>query len=98
KRLTIEDIYDPEKKVDFTGTPPAKLTWLDDTHYLWPKADAKGKTTALLKVEAATGRTEALFDAERMEAVLAKLPGVKPEEARDLSRQDSYTMNPARTA
>ena len=34
KRLTIEDIYDPEKKVDFTGNPPAKLTWLDDTHYL----------------------------------------------------------------
>jgi len=98
KRLTIEDIYDPEKKVDFTGNPPAKLTWLDDTHYLWPKADAKGKTTALLKVEAATGKTEPLFDAARMEAALARLPGMKAEDARDLARQDSYATNPARTA
>src|SRR4030095_12820666 len=43
KRLTIDDIYDPEKKVDFTGNPPTKLTWLDDAHYLWPKTDANGK-------------------------------------------------------
>jgi dipeptidyl-peptidase 4 len=98
KRLTIDDIYDPEKKVDFTGHPPANLTWLDDGHYLWPKPDPKGKTTELLRVEAATGRTEPFFDAARMEAALGRLPGVKADEARALSRQASYTMNPARTA
>ena len=63
QETTTIEYYDPANKVDFTGNPPAKLTWLDDTHYLWPKADAKGKTTALLKVEAATGKTEPLFDA-----------------------------------
>ena len=98
RRLTIDDIYDPDNKVDFTGNPPAKLTWLDDAHYLWPKTDAKGKTTELLRVEAATGRTEPFFDAARMESALARLPGVKADEARTLARQESYTMNPARTA
>jgi dipeptidyl-peptidase-4 len=98
KRLTIDDIYDPEKKLDFTGSPPAKLSWLDDAHYLWPKADAKGKTYDLLRVEAATGRTEPLFDAGRMEAALARLAGVKPEDAKTLAHQESYSMNPSRTA
>lgn len=98
KQLTIDDIYDPEKKVDFTGKPPTKLAWLDDAHYLWPKTDANGKVTELLRVEAATGRTEPFFDAARMEAALGRLPGVKPDEARTLAREESYTMNPARTA
>ena len=98
KRLTIDDIYDPESKVDFTGNPPTKLTWLDDARYLWPKTDARGKVTELLRVEAATGRAEPLFDAARMEAALGRLSGVKADEARDLARQESYAMNPARTA
>jgi dipeptidyl-peptidase-4 len=100
KRLTIDDIYDPDKKADFTGTPPANLVWIDDGHYLWPKTlgEGKGKTTEYFRVEAGTGKTERLFDPARLEAVLARLPGVKPEEARTLARQPSYAMNPGRTA
>jgi dipeptidyl-peptidase-4 len=98
KRLTIDDIYDPEKKADFTGNPPANIIWIDDGHYLWPKTDANGKTTEFFRVEAGTGKTERFFDPARMEAVLARLPGVKPDEARTLARQSTYAMNAARTA
>jgi hypothetical protein len=30
KLLTIDDIFDPAKKVDFGGQPPAGLRWLKD--------------------------------------------------------------------
>jgi dipeptidyl-peptidase-4 len=101
KRLTIDDIYDPEKRADFTGNPPnpATLVWVDDDHYLWPKPDPKApKSAEWLRVRASTGKTEPLFDPRRMEAVLERLPGVTREEARRLSRETSYAMNPARTA
>jgi dipeptidyl-peptidase-4 len=98
KRLTIDDIYDPDKKVDFGGNPPTGLTWIDDDHYLWPKTDPKARTAELMKVEAATGRTEALFDTARVEATLAKVEGVTAEEAKRLAHQRSYVMNEGRTA
>lgn len=98
RRFTIDDIYDPERKVDFTGNPPTKLSWLDDAHYLWPRTDDKGNVAEVLRVEAATGRTAPLFDAARMQAALLRLPGVTAEEARKLTRQESYSLSPSRTA
>jgi dipeptidyl-peptidase-4 len=101
KLLTLNDIYDPETKVDFSGTPPSGLVWVDDAHYLWPKptkVDAKTERFEWLKVEAATGRTEPFFDAAKMEAAIAKLPGMRQDEARRLAHERSYRMNPKRTA
>jgi dipeptidyl-peptidase-4 len=100
KRLTIDDIYDPEKRADFTGnTPnPATLIWIDDDTYLWPKTDPKApKSAEWLRVRASNGAAEPLFEPRRMEAALERLPGVTREEARRLSRETSYAMNPART-
>ena len=100
KRLTLDDIYEPGKKADFTGNPPANLIWVDDGHYIWPKTEGEGsgKTTEFFRVEARTGKSERLFDPARLEAVLARVPGVKADEARTLARQSSYPMNAARTA
>src|SRR5262249_33159319 len=33
KDLTLDDIFDPEKKVEF-GRPVTGLSWIDDAHYL----------------------------------------------------------------
>src|SRR5919106_1184173 len=79
--LTLDDIYHPDKKVDFEGSPPTGLVWIDDTHYLWAKRGA-GEEAQLLKVEALTGRTEPLFDVARVEKTLATLDGVSPDGAR----------------
>jgi hypothetical protein len=38
KLLTLDDLLDPQKRVDFSGTVPV-VTWLDDTTYLWAKGD-----------------------------------------------------------
>src|SRR5688500_8359563 len=97
KALTIEDIYDPVKRVNFSGSAPSGLVWLNDgEHYL--QARREGGAVTLLKVNARTGESAPFFDAARMEAALAKVPGVTAREARLLTRQGSYKMNPAQTA
>ncbi|HEX6738360.1 MAG TPA: S9 family peptidase, partial [Vicinamibacteria bacterium] len=98
KNLTLDDLYDPEKRVDFSGQPPTQLSWLDDTYYLWPKTDDKARTTELIKVNALTGATTPFFDTAKVEATLAALEGVKAEDAKRAVRQRRYPMNKARTA
>src|SRR5262245_16409063 len=49
--LTLDDLYDPEKRVNFSGNPPPGLIWLDDSHYL----------QGARKVNALTGEAAPLF-------------------------------------
>ena len=98
RTLTLDDIYDPDKKVDFEGNFPRGLAWIDDAHYLWPKTDAQARTTEMLTVEALTGKAEPLFDVARVEATLGTLEGVTPDEAKRIARQRSFTFNGKRTA
>lgn len=98
KLLTIDDIFDPVKRVNFGGTPPLNLQWLKDgDYYLQSKVDPQTKTSQLLKVNAKTGEAVPFFDASRMEAALMKLQGMKAEDAGKLARQSSYQLNPAQT-
>ena len=60
KLLTLDDIYDPEKRVNFNGAPPYGLTWLDDRHYL------EGNR----KVNAVTGEATPFFDVAKDDAEL----------------------------
>ena len=96
--LTLDDLFDPEKRIDFSGQPPSGFEWLDETHYVWPKSDPKTRQTEWLRVDASTGRSEPLLDAARLEAALAKLPGVSAEEAKRLARARSHAWNATRGA
>ncbi len=98
RRFTIDDLFDPEKRIDITGTAPTGLTWIDDGHYLWPKTDPKTRLTETLRVEALTGKAEAFYDAGRLASELVRVAGVKDDEARRLARQRSYVMDTRRTA
>jgi dipeptidyl-peptidase-4 len=97
KLLTIDDIFDPVKKINFSGTPTPGLQWLKDgDYYLQGKADNTG-AIQLLRVNARTGEATPFFAAARMEAALMKLQGMKPADARRLAHQGSYQLNPAQT-
>jgi dipeptidyl-peptidase-4 len=101
KLLTLDDIYDREKRADWSGRPPSGIAWISDTHYVWAKtsgSDDDERSAEWLKVEARTGRSEPLFDAAKMEAALAKLPGVSREEAKRLSRRPRYSFDAKRSA
>lgn len=96
RTLSVESIYDPESRVDFSGPIPPDLTWFDGDSYLLPRRAGRG--TEWDRIDAASGRSAPLFDADRMESAIASLPGVTREEARLLARAPDLTFNPARTA
>src|SRR5207302_10148834 len=74
KLLTIDDIFDPAKRVNFNGTP-ANPRWLKDgVHYMVVSRD-RNASPRLLRVDALTGKSQPLYDAARMEAAFASLPG-----------------------
>lgn len=86
KLLTLDDLYDPAKRVNFNGTPPMGLAWLDERHYLQRKADPQTRQMQYLKVDAVTGAATPFFDSARMAAAFAKLPGIAAAEAERISR------------
>ena len=97
KLLTIDDIYDPVKKVDFSGTSITPR-WLNDgTHYLQTNPPQAGKPR-ILKVNALTGEAVPFFDAAKMEKAFAALAGISAQDAKRLANQGTYEMNPAQTA
>ncbi len=97
--LTLDDIYDPVRKIAFDGHPPTGLSWIDATHYAWPRATPGSPAIVdWLKVDAATGDALPLFDAAKMEAALAKQPGVTIDDARRLSHARDLEFNAGDTA
>jgi dipeptidyl-peptidase 4 len=98
KLLTIDDIFDPAKRVNFNGTTPS-VRWLKDgNHYLLTNEASRRDVPRLQKVNAATGETTPFFDAAKMQAAFEALPGVSAADARQLANRGNYNMNPAETA
>ena len=92
KLLTIEDIYDPVKKVDFSGAVPT-VTWLKDgEHYLLTNG-SKANAAKIQKVDAATGEAVPFFDAAKMQAALTALGGVTEADAKQLANRSTYQMS-----
>src|SRR5687767_2528386 len=89
--LSVEAIYHPERRVDFSGAPVTDITWLDAETYLTTRREGRG--VQWTKVDAVSGRSSPLFDAGRMEAALSALPGVSREEATRLPRSSDLTFN-----
>ena len=93
KQLSIDDLYDPERKLDFQGQPALPSAWLDEEHYLVAHKDAKGSRATWMRVEAQSGREEPFGDAARARQAIVRLAGVKEEEAARLAEQDPARMS-----
>jgi dipeptidyl-peptidase 4 len=93
--LTLESIYDPARAIDFSGTPAPDITWIDDGTYL--VAPRGGSAPEWRRVDAATGRSSAFADLPALERAIASVAGVTRDQARQLARPGSLTLNPART-
>ncbi|HKX30470.1 MAG TPA: S9 family peptidase, partial [Blastocatellia bacterium] len=88
KHLTLDDLYDPARRINFNGSPTTGIEWLDGQSYLLRNGQ---------RVEALTGQSAPFYDRSKMEAALAKLPGMSAGEARRLS-EGRLEMNSGRTA
>ena len=80
KPLSIDAIYDPLTRANFSGAVP-QASWLDDTTYLLRRPGATWQ-----KVNASSGVAAPLYDAAAMESALAALPGVSRSDASEASR------------
>jgi dipeptidyl-peptidase-4 len=98
KTLTLDDVFDPVKKVNFGGTP-ANVRWLKDgKHYLLVNEASKKDLPRLQKVNALTGTATPFFNAAQMEAAFAALAGFSAADAKQLANRGNYDFNPSETA
>ncbi len=98
KLLTIDDIYDPAKRINFSGTTP-NIRWLKDgTHYLLTNDPAKKDRPRMQRVNALTGAATAFFDNAKMEAAFVALGGISASDAKQVANRGSYALNSKETA
>jgi len=79
KPITFETIYDPKKRVNFSGSAVFGLTWLDDGEHYLQVRDGK-----LYRVHAATGRSGLFFEQEKLADGLKGLPIINDKTAESL--------------
>jgi dipeptidyl-peptidase-4 len=96
RQLTVDAIYHPERRVDFSGVPAPSITWLDDATYVTTRRAARG--VEWIRVTADSGAATPLFDPAQMETALAAVQGVLRDEAGRMARSTDLTFNTARTA
>lgn len=95
RALTIDEIYRPETRVDFSGRLPTGLHWINDAQYLRRERRSATGRTRLVAVEAQTGDTELYLDLDEVERELAALPGMSSDAARRAARGGAYVWDPA---
>ena len=98
RTLTIADIFDPARRVNFDGNAPFGLTWLDDRHYVERRSPRDAFAGPLVRVDALTGERAALYDVAAFEAAVAALPGLSAADAGRIARQSGHVTNADRTA
>ena len=74
--LTLDDIYGPTGRINFSGTPPPRFTWIDGGHYASPQSQGDRQVVDWMSVAASTGAAAPLFDAARAQSSLAAIPGI----------------------
>lgn len=93
KPITFDAVYESDRAPNLGGSPTGGITWLEDgEHYLQSK---EGK---LLKIEAATGKSEVFIDPKPIAKALEKLPTIDARLAGDISRRSGFNFNKTRTA
>ena len=95
KLLTIDDIFDPSTRVNFSGTVPA-VHWLKDgNHYLLTEPSKKN---GIQKVDAATGEAVPFVGTAKMQAAFMSLGGITEKDAKQLANRSSYQWSHDETA
>jgi dipeptidyl-peptidase-4 len=98
KLLTIDDILDPAKAVNFSGTVP-NIRWLKDgRHYLLANDPSKKDVPRLQKIDAVTGEAVPFFDTAKMQAAFTALGGVTEKDAKQLANRGAYKLSNDETA
>jgi dipeptidyl-peptidase-4 len=91
RRLTIADIFDPDRRIDATGTVPSRISWIDDQQYTWTRRTEDG--FEWFRTDARTGTSVPLYDVSALEATWRRL-GLDADVARRAARPGSPAFDP----
>ncbi|HEX8249265.1 MAG TPA: DPP IV N-terminal domain-containing protein, partial [Pyrinomonadaceae bacterium] len=91
KMLSIDDIFDPQKRVNFSGRPTSVQWTKDGTTY------KQVQNQMLMRVDALTGESREFFDNKKLVSVLTQTTGFSPEEANKLGTAPAQQFNNAET-
>jgi dipeptidyl-peptidase-4 len=97
KQLTLETIYDPTTKVYFSGAVQSGFDWLDDSTFIWPKRDAKGKLIEWERYDVKSGAVQPFFDRAAFEHALQQA-GVSADEAGSAAKSTSLRFDAKKSA
>jgi dipeptidyl-peptidase-4 len=89
--LSVDAIYHPDRRVDFTGAPMPEPSWLDPATYVVAQRQARG--TEWLKVDAASGRSSPLFAIEGLERALRGVQGAPADDVTRILRSGALSFN-----
>ncbi|HSR66638.1 MAG TPA: DPP IV N-terminal domain-containing protein [Acidobacteriota bacterium] len=83
QQLTLDDLYHPDRKKDFSGSRLTFRTWLDSEHY-----SERVRGERVVKVHALSGDTSPLMEREPLQEAFARLPGFSQDEAKKASHTE----------
>ena len=93
KMLSIDDIFDPAKRVAFSGRPIQIRGWSKDgTSYM------QFQGGQMLRVNALTGETSPIFDTKKLVSVLSQTQGFTIDDANKIGQAPFQQFNAAETA
>lgn len=98
KLLTIDDIFDPVKKVNFNGTVPSTRWLKDGRYYLLSNEATRTDVPRLQKIDAVTGEATPFFDTAKMQVAFKALGGITDSEAKQLANRGFYQLSNDETA
>ena len=91
-KLALDDIYDPDKAVRFSGEDVPNLEWSGSGRFLLKKSGYSGGV--FTRIEALTGEEEALVDTSSLLQSLADIQGIDRAEAVELLRESEFLISP----
>lgn len=98
KPLSLDTIFNPEKKVNFNGTSPRIMAWLKDgIHYVEMKKNDSGKHY-LAKVVATTGEYEPLYDFEKIKSAFSNIDNMGDVSIEDVVTKGNFKFSPDENA
>jgi dipeptidyl-peptidase-4 len=92
KLLSIDDIFDPQTRIPFSGRPMQIRGWTPDG-----RAYKIFQNGQLMRVDALSGESSPVYDAKKMVSVLSQTPGFSIDEANRLGQAAAQQFNAAET-
>ncbi len=92
KMLSIDDIFDPQLRVPFSGRPLAVRGWTKDG-----RAYKVFQNGQLLRVDALSGQSDQVYDTKKFVSVLSQTQGFTVDEANRIGQAAFQQFNAAET-